>query len=145
MSTKCQISAKSFYSKTSDEKRYLDDLLGELRPPAQKAVQAVPLLLQGSQVALQPGLRLLVPHGEELPADLQSVDEAALVPLEHLLRVLRGGGTDESQWEAMTSGALLILHNQCKAFLFMVIKSAEKKHSSSSSCDVNVINRSLSS
>lgn len=65
-------------SKTRD----LDDGLSEVQPCAQRTVEGVPLLLQGSQISLEPGLGLLIPHGEELPADLQSVDEAALIPLE---------------------------------------------------------------
>ena len=71
---------------------YLDDRLGEVHPPAQEPAEIVPLLLQGPQVRLQLGLGLLVPHGEELPADLQGVDEGALVPLEQQLCVLRGVG-----------------------------------------------------
>lgn len=71
-----------------DATAYLDDGLGEVHPPAQQAVEVVPLLLQGSQIRLELSLGLLVPHGEELPADLQSVDEAALIPLEQQLCVL---------------------------------------------------------
>lgn len=52
-------------------------------------MEVVPLFLQGSQVRLQLSLDLLVPHGEELAADVQGVDEAGLIPLEQQLRVLR--------------------------------------------------------
>lgn len=62
-------------------------------------MQVVPLLLQRPQVRLQPSLRLLVAHGEELPADLQSVDEAALVPLEQQLSVLRRRKQEEKEKE----------------------------------------------
>ncbi|TNN39879.1 hypothetical protein EYF80_049951 [Liparis tanakae] len=77
--------------------RYLYDGLGELQPAAQHAVQLVPLVLQGAQLRLQLGLALLVPHGEELAAHLQSVDEAALMPLEQQLRAVLGrpGGGEE--------------------------------------------------
>lgn len=70
-------------------RHYLDDGLGELHPLSQQTVQVIPLLLQGSQIRLELSLGLLVPHREELPADLQSVYEAALIPLEQQLRVLR--------------------------------------------------------
>lgn len=82
-------------AKTAGTKRaeapvgYLDDGLSEVRPSAQQAVQVVPLLLQGAQVRLQLVLGALVPHREELPADVQRVDEGGLVPLEQELRVLR--------------------------------------------------------
>lgn len=68
---------------------YLDDCLSEVRPSDQQALQVVPLLLQGSQVRLQLVLGALVSHWEELPADVQRVDEGGLVPLEQELRVLR--------------------------------------------------------
>ncbi len=68
---------------------YLDDGLGQVHAASQQAVQVVPLLLQRPQVGLQLGLGLLVPHGEELPADVQRVDEAALIPLKQQLGVLR--------------------------------------------------------
>lgn len=51
-------------------------------------MQVVPFLLQRSQIRLELRLCLFVAHGEELPADLQGVDEAALVPLKQQLRVL---------------------------------------------------------
>lgn len=68
---------------------YRDDSLGEVHPFAQQTVEIVPLLLQRPQVHLQLSLGLLVPHGEQLSADLQSVDETALIPLEQQLCVLR--------------------------------------------------------
>ena len=68
---------------------YLDDGLGEVHPSAQQAVKVLPLLLQHPQLLLQLTLGLLVPHGEELPAHLQRVDERALIPLEQQLCVLR--------------------------------------------------------
>lgn len=77
---------------------YLDDGLGEVHPPAQQAVEVVPLLLQGSQIRLQLILGLLVPHGEELPADVQSVDETGLITLEQQLCVLR---TDDGRGQRL--------------------------------------------
>lgn len=68
---------------------YLDDGLDEVHPSTQQAMQVVPLLLQGSQVCLQLVLGSLVSHWEELPADVQRVDECGLIPLEQELRVLR--------------------------------------------------------
>lgn len=76
-------------------------------------MEVVPLLLQGSQVCLQLSLDLLVPHGEELAADVQGVDEAGLIPLEQQLRVLRSerGGREGGQEEASLkrSSFLLVL------------------------------------
>jgi len=86
-------------SRLSDASRYLYDGLGELQPAAQHAVQLVPLVLQGAQLRLQLGLGLLVPHGEELAAHLQSVDEAALMPLEQQLCVLREVTEDSRKGE----------------------------------------------
>ena len=60
---------------------YLDDGLGEGGPCAQQVVHVVPVLLQGSQLLLQPGLGLLVPHGEQLPAHFQRLEVATLVAL----------------------------------------------------------------
>lgn len=70
--------------------RYLDDGLGQVHALAQQPVEVVPLLLQRPQIHLQLSLRLLVAHGEELAANLQSVDEGALVPVEQQLCVLEG-------------------------------------------------------
>lgn len=66
----------------------LDDGISEVHPPPQQAVEVVPLLLQGAQICLDLSLGLFVPHGEELPAQLQSVDESALIPLEQQLGML---------------------------------------------------------
>lgn len=74
---------------SSAPQSYLDDGLSEVHPSAQQAVEAVPLLLQGSQVCLQLILGLLIPHREELPSDVQSVNESGLIPLEEKLCVLR--------------------------------------------------------
>lgn len=52
-------------------------------------METVPLLLQCPQICLKLSLGLLVPHGEQLTANLQSVDETALIPLEQHLFVLR--------------------------------------------------------
>lgn len=73
----------------SDVELYLKNGLSEVYPSVQQAVEVVPLLLQGSQILLQLAPGLLVPHGEQLSADLQSVDEAALMPLEQQLCALR--------------------------------------------------------
>lgn len=69
---------------------YLDDGLGQLHPLAQQTLEVLPLLLQGPQVCLQLLLRLLIRHGEEVPADLQSVDEGGLIALKLQLGVLKG-------------------------------------------------------
>lgn len=60
-------------------------------------MEVVPLLLQGSQILLQLGLGLLVPHREQLSADLQSVNEAALISLEQQLCVLRSRTTGRKE------------------------------------------------
>lgn len=52
-------------------------------------MEIVPLLLQCPQICLKLSLGLLVPHGKQLTANLQSVDETALIPLEQQLFVLR--------------------------------------------------------
>lgn len=78
------------FSTSSAPQSYLNDGLGQFHPSTQQAVEAVPLLLQGSQVCLQLILGLLIPHREELPADVQSVNESGLIPLEEQLCVLRG-------------------------------------------------------
>lgn len=77
------------FSSSSAPQSYLDDGLGEVHPSAQQAVEAVPLLLQRSQVCLQLILGLVIPHRKELPADVQSVNESGLIPLEEQLCVLR--------------------------------------------------------
>lgn len=55
---------------TQDVKQYLKNGLSEIYSMVQQAVEVVPLLLQGSQILLQLGPGLLIPHGEELSADL---------------------------------------------------------------------------
>lgn len=77
------------YKKQKGWEKNLENGLGELYPTVQQVVELVPLLLQVPQVLLQLGLGLFVPHGEELPTNLQRVEEAALIPLEQQLRVLR--------------------------------------------------------
>lgn len=67
---------------------HLDDGVGQLRPPAQQVLELVPVLLQGPEVGLKLLLRLLVGHGEELPAQVQSVDETGLITLELQLGTL---------------------------------------------------------
>lgn len=61
---------------------YLDDGLSEVHPCLQQAVEVLPLLLQLV-------LGFLVSHGEDLPTQLQRVQERGLVVLEQLLGVLR--------------------------------------------------------